>query len=86
MAPFGSVLALAVGAFHSQIERDDPSSLTDAEYLVYLLSSMGLVVMAGLMSGLTLGLMSLDEVEMEILVKSGKSNERKHAEKIRSII
>ena len=86
MTPFGSVLALAVGAFHSQTVRDDPSSLTDAEYLVYLLSSMGLVVMAGLMSGLTLGLMSLDEVEMEILVKSGKSNERKHAEKIRSII
>ena len=86
MAPLGSVLGLAVGAFLSQTEQDDSSSLTDAEYLIYLLSSMGLVVMAGLMSGLTLGLMSLDDVEMEILITSGKSNERKHAEKIRSII
>lgn len=81
----GSVFGLAVG-FLTQAQRKDPSDLTDAEYLAYLLSSMGLVVVAGLMSGLTLGLMSLDDVEMEIMIKSGKSTERKHAEKIRSII
>lgn len=60
--------------------------LTDAEYLVFLLSAMGLVLMAGIMSGLTLGLMSLDDVEMEILVTSGKTSEKKSAEKIKPLI
>ena len=68
------------------MDRKDPEQLTDAEYLMFLLSAMGLVIMAGLMSGLTLGLMSLDEVEMEILIKSGKTSEKKNAERIRPLI
>ena len=87
----GSVLGLVgmgIGTVYAILptERLDPDELTDAEYLVFLLSSMGLVVTAGLMSGLTLGLMSLDDVEMEILITSGKSREKKYAEKVRRII
>lgn len=91
MPTVGSVLGLVgmgIGTVYAILpsERLGPDELTDAEYLVFLLSSMGLVLTAGLMSGLTLGLMSLDDVEMEILIKSGKSREKKHAEKIRGII
>ena len=91
MPTLGSVLGLlgmGMGTVYAILptSRLNPDELTDAEYLVFLLSSMGLVLTAGLMSGLTLGLMSLDDVEMEILIKSGKSHEKKHAEKIRSII
>ena len=35
--------------------------------LVYILISIGLVLLAGLMSGLTLGLMSMDAVDLEVL-------------------
>ena len=35
--------------------------------LVYILISIGLVILAGLMSGLTLGLMSMDAVDLEVL-------------------
>jgi metal transporter CNNM len=38
-----------------------------------------LVVFAGLMSGLTLGLMSLSLVDLEVLSKSGTDKDRKHA-------
>lgn len=38
-----------------------------------------LVLFAGLMSGLTLGLMSMSLVEIEVLAKSGKPRDRKHA-------
>ncbi|XP_038882680.1 DUF21 domain-containing protein At4g33700-like isoform X3 [Benincasa hispida] len=38
-----------------------------------------LVLFAGLMSGLTLGLMSMSLVEIEVLAKSGKPSHRKHA-------
>ena len=34
--------------------------------LVYILISVGLVLLAGLMSGLTLGLMSMDAVDLEV--------------------
>ena len=36
---------------------------------------------AGLMSGLTLGLMSLSFVDLEVLAKSGTPQDRKHAGK-----
>ncbi|KAK9690548.1 hypothetical protein RND81_09G136700 [Saponaria officinalis] len=45
-----------------------------------------LVIFAGLMSGLTLGLMSLSLVDLEVLAKSGTPNDRKHAEKILPVV
>jgi len=44
-----------------------------------------LVVFAGLMSGLTLGLMSLSLVDLEVLAKSGTPQDRKHAGTVLSI-
>lgn len=38
-----------------------------------------LVLFAGLMSGLTLGLMSLSLVDLEVLAKSGTPKDRKYA-------
>ncbi|KAK9146716.1 hypothetical protein Sjap_006619 [Stephania japonica] len=48
-------------------------------WFVYALISCFLVVFAGIMSGLTLGLMSLGLVELEILQRSGTSVEKKQA-------
>ncbi|MCO5585976.1 hypothetical protein L7F22_039912 [Adiantum nelumboides] len=41
--------------------------------------SLFLVLFGGLMSGLTLGLMSLDLVELEVLQRSGTPTEKKQA-------
>ncbi|CAI9294488.1 unnamed protein product [Lactuca saligna] len=45
-----------------------------------------LVLFAGLMSGLTLGLMSLSLVDLEVLAKSGTPKDRKYAEKILPVV
>lgn len=45
-----------------------------------------LVIFAGLMSGLTLGLMSLSLVDLEVLAKSGTPQDRKHAGKSNSTV
>lgn len=45
-----------------------------------------LVLFAGMMSGLTLGLMSMSLVEIEVLAKSGKPSDRKHAAKILPVV
>lgn len=65
---------------------EEDEGLDDAEFLALFLSAVGLVLMAGLMSGLTLGLMSLDDVELEVLRRSGNSRQRACAERIRPVI
>ncbi|XP_057800816.1 DUF21 domain-containing protein At4g14240 isoform X2 [Salvia miltiorrhiza] len=51
----------------------------DPWWFVYASVSCFLVLFAGIMSGLTLGLMSLGIVELEILQRSGSSTEKKQA-------
>ncbi|KAM0032450.1 putative CNNM, transmembrane domain-containing protein [Helianthus debilis subsp. tardiflorus] len=48
-------------------------------WFVYDRVSCVLVLFAGFMSGLTLGLMSLGLVELEILHRSGSNREKKQA-------
>jgi hypothetical protein len=48
-------------------------------FWVYLMSCAGLVMFAGLMSGLTLGLMSLSIVDLEVLSKAGTPQDRRNA-------
>ncbi|KAF8409965.1 hypothetical protein HHK36_002484 [Tetracentron sinense] len=47
---------------------------------------IGLVCFAGLMAGLTLGLMSLGLVDLEVLIKSGRPQDRLHAAKIFPVV
>ncbi|KAL2343894.1 hypothetical protein Fmac_005179 [Flemingia macrophylla] len=56
------------------------------EFFVHILVIVLLVLFAGLMSGLTLGLMSLSLVDLEVLAKSGTPQDRKHAEKILPVV
>lgn len=62
--------------------------VTEDEILlpVFIGVSVLLVVMAGLMSGLTLGLMSLDTVELEVLKRSGTPTEKKYVDRIMPVV
>lgn len=48
-------------------------------FFLFLVAIVGLVAFAGLMAGLTLGLMSLGLVDLEVLSKSGRTQDRIHA-------
>ncbi|XP_022768978.1 DUF21 domain-containing protein At1g47330-like [Durio zibethinus] len=61
-------------------------SCCGAEFSLYLLIIVGLVCFAGLMAGLTLGLMSLGLVDLEVLIKSGRPQDRIHAAKIFPVV
>lgn len=61
--------------------NDDPFLFT-----LYLCISAGLTCMAGLMSGLTLGLMSLDATQLEVLRRTGTPEEMKYASIIMPVI
>lgn len=60
--------------------------LTWYEYITYSGISLGLVCMGGLMSGLTLGLLSLDQVSIKILKKTGTDAEKKYARRLLPIL
>ncbi|ERM93914.1 DUF21 domain-containing protein At2g14520 isoform X1 [Amborella trichopoda] len=56
------------------------------DFFIYIAVVVLLVLFAGLMSGLTLGLMSLSLVDLEVLAKSGTPKDRKHAAKILPVV
>ncbi|XP_051124016.1 DUF21 domain-containing protein At1g47330 [Andrographis paniculata] len=56
------------------------------EFFLFLVIIAGLVLFAGLMAGLTLGLMSLGLVDLEVLSKSGRPQDRLHASKILPVV
>jgi metal transporter CNNM len=67
-------------------DGDDEDLLSDADFLIYTLVSISLTLLAGLMSGLTLGLMSLDNVDLEVLKRSGTHHQRRCAARIHPVI
>ncbi|KAM7482388.1 hypothetical protein LguiB_006971 [Lonicera macranthoides] len=58
----------------------------ESEFFIHILIIIFLVLFAGMMSGLTLGLMSLSLVDLEVLAKSGTPTDRKHAAKILPVV
>ncbi|KAM7259204.1 hypothetical protein ACFE04_014945 [Oxalis oulophora] len=58
----------------------------ETEFWMFLIAIVGLVSFAGLMAGLTLGLMSLGLVDLEVLIKSGRPQDRKYASKIYPVV
>lgn len=61
-------------------------SCCESEFFIQIGIIVLLVLFAGLMSGLTLGLMSLTLVDLEVVAKSGTPKDRKYAEKILPIV
>ncbi|KAE8008218.1 hypothetical protein FH972_004751 [Carpinus fangiana] len=57
-----------------------------SNFFIHILIIVFLVVFAGMMSGLTLGLMSMSLVDLEVLAKSGTPKDRKHAAKILPVV
>lgn len=51
----------------------------NTEFFIYIVAVVFLVLCAGLMSGLTLGLMSMSVIDLEVLAKSGTPKDRRHA-------
>ncbi|KAE9586758.1 hypothetical protein Lal_00004537 [Lupinus albus] len=56
------------------------------KFALFIVIIIGLVCFAGLMAGLTLGLMSLGLVDLEVLIKSGPPRDRIHASKIFPVV
>ncbi|XP_047315172.1 DUF21 domain-containing protein At2g14520-like [Impatiens glandulifera] len=58
----------------------------ETQFFINIAVIVFLVLFAGLMSGLTLGLMSMSLVDLEVLAKSGTPSDRKYAAKILPVV
>lgn len=58
----------------------------ESGFFIHILVIVLLVLFAGMMSGLTLGLMSMSLVDLEVLAKSGTPRDRVHAAKILPVV
>ena len=64
------------------VPSSPPDTATSSRTTLNILLACCLLVLSGLFSGLTLGLMSLDMVSLEILAEGGEEQERECAKKI----
>lgn len=66
--------------FKKMVEHGDADiPCCGTKFSLYVIIIFGLVCFAGLMAGLTLGLMSLGLVDLEVLIKSGRAQDRIYA-------
>ena len=56
-------------------DQNHHPTLTDDQWTLYICVVVGLVLLAGLMSGLTLGLMSINVLDMEVMDVIGMSGQ-----------
>lgn len=68
------------------VKKEDPLNYTDQWFWIYLGIYVFLVLVAGLVSGLTMGLLSLDMMSLNVLATGGKPREQKYAKKIVPLI
>ncbi|CAL1396944.1 unnamed protein product [Linum trigynum] len=86
MHPLYAVIATRMVSTMSQSGSGDEIPYGTVTWFVYAGISCFLVIFAGLMSGLTLGLMSLSLVDLEILQRSGTAAEKKQAAGILPVV
>ncbi|KAL3524325.1 hypothetical protein ACH5RR_017159 [Cinchona calisaya] len=66
--------------------REDDIPCCGPKFWLYLVLCLILVTFAGLTSGLSLGLFSYSEVDLEVLIKAGLPHEKKNAARILPVI
>jgi metal transporter CNNM len=62
------------------------SALPIEEWIIFSVASLLIVCFAGMMSGLTVGMMSLDELDLEIKLNSGTDQEKAYAKKVIPVV
>ena len=68
------------------VEYEPPLSPTDAPFWIAVGISIFLVLTAGMMSGLTIGLVSMDTTTLKVLIKSGPPKEKERARKLLPLV
>lgn len=69
-----------------QSPPDELVKPTTGVFWAYLITYLALVLFAGLMSGLTMGLLSLDIMSLEVLKRGGKPHQQRYSRRILQLV
>lgn len=78
-------LLLSIPSVYGQVEYHI-QDLTIEQYILYSGLSIMLVIFAGIMSGLTVGLMSIDELDLKLILVNGTEEEKRQAFRVLKIL
>ncbi|KAL9548024.1 cell agglutination protein Mam3 [Mucor atramentarius] len=87
MALFGPAFSFPTSssiAIHAESHAD--TTTTTEQYIVRIITVCILVVMGGFFAGLTLGLMGLDETNLQVMVQSGSESEKENAIRVLGLL
>lgn len=79
-------LILLYGVSSTTDDRQAFKPLPTAEYIIFSITCVLLVLLGGLMSGLTVGLLGIDEIALELKIATGTPSEKKDALKVLKIV
>jgi metal transporter CNNM len=83
MLPLASAMPLLQSRSHSSESDDElPKDPSDPDLWVYLGIAVALVLLGGVMAGLTIALMGQDETYLQVIATSGEGAERRHAKRV----
>ncbi|CAO0801129.1 unnamed protein product [Mucor circinelloides] len=88
MTLFGPVFSFPTSpsiAIHAESHADTATTTTE-QYIVRIITVCILVVMGGFFAGLTLGLMGLDETNLQVMVQSGSESEKENAIRVLGLL
>ncbi|KAL5080912.1 hypothetical protein RYX36_009333 [Vicia faba] len=58
----------------------------ESKFWLFLITCLVIVSLAGITSGLALGILSYSQVDLEVLIKAGRPKDKKHAERIQPFV
>lgn len=87
MLPLASAMPLLQARGHSSKgEEELPKDPSDPDLYVYLGIAVALVLLGGVMAGLTIALMGQDETYLQVIATSGEGAERRHAKRVLGLL
>ena len=87
MLPLASAMPLLQARGHSSKGgKELPKDPSDPDLYVYLGIAVALVLLGGVMAGLTIALMGQDETYLQVIATSGEGAERRHAKRVLGLL
>jgi metal transporter CNNM len=82
MLPLACAMPLLQSRSSHKSEEELPKDPSDPDLYVYLGVAVALVLLGGVMAGLTIALMGQDETYLQVIATSGEGAEKRHAKRV----
>lgn len=88
MLPLAGAMPMLQARSHASEGGDEdlPKDPSDPDLWIYLSVAVALVLLGGVMAGLTIALMGQDETYLQVIATSGEGSEKRHAKRVLGLL